>query len=347
MGAMNYLQNVGKAPSRYGVKNLTEELCLILKDQGYHWDVERLKPTPLDILLDKTKLFNYFVVNKLKDKNRSALAKVILEHDFGILFLTGSINLLDKEQVPVGTKLVCRSETSSKDQEHVLSAIQEAQSNVEAYVDRVNKLLSSDIHSIHTSSQIIEYFVQTNQSATAEAMVTFPQGIGWILKSIAKLEQNTAHRKKMDKVILWGGTIIGIGLTITGFAAPEGVAILASTAGVIKGLSSGTYFATRASQEKTFAKEMRLAKDGNAVFSEENLKFHFKNYKRMKVSYMKEFACSATGFFKLHDLALKQTSGNISKAHSLLKKVFNAAAETKSQALEQLQSMIIEQSKFF
>lgn len=344
-GAMNYLQYVGKVSPLNSLGTLTKDLCGTLKKSGYVWNIDKLKPTPVEVFLDQRKLFNYYTLHKLKDKNKKALARSIIDHEFGTLFLTNSINVLDKALEPIGTKLACLEETAESDQAHVQNAIGEAVSHVEAYIERLNKLMSSASYSLPGTSEIVDYFVQTNQAATVEAIVTYPQGIGWVLKSIAELEQNVAQRKKLDAVVSWGGAIIGVGLTLTGLGAPEGVAILLSTAGVLKGLSAGTYYAVRANQEKSFAKELRLAKAGSALITEENLKFHYKNYKTLKLTYIREFACTAASFVYLHRLAIKQTSGDVAKSHKILRKVLTAAKdEVKFETVDQLKAKIIEQS---
>jgi phage gp36-like protein len=344
-GAINYLQSIGKHSSSNSMEILTAELCKTLKKSGYIWNIDKLKPTPLEVLLDQRKLLNFYTLHKLKDKNKEALARAILDHEFGTLFLTNSINVLDKTEEPVGTKLACLDETADSDQSHVQKSITEAITHVEAYIERLNKLMTASPYSLTNTSEIVDYFVQTNQAATVEAITTYPQGIGWVLKSIAELEQNVARRKKLDAVVSWGGAIIGVGLTLTGLGAPEGVAILLSTAGVLKGLSAGTYYAVRASQEKSFAKELRLARAGSALITEENLKFHYRNYKTLKVTYMREFVCTAASFIYLHRLAVKQTSGDLAKSHEVLKKVLTTAKdEVKPGAIDFLKAKIIEQS---
>lgn len=342
-GAMIYVDNMKKTMSVGSTADVVKNFCSSLKSNHYYWNPDRLKPTPVDILIDQTKLVNYYTVHKLKEKNKVAIAKTILAQDMGILFLTSAINILDKTQEPVGTKLGCTPQSAAKDNSLVVAAINEAENNIESYVLTIGRKLQQAKFKLSETNSTLDYFVQTNQAATIEATAGYPQGIGWVLKTVAELDQNASRRKKTDKIIAWGGTILGVGLTLTGIGAPEGVAILVSAASVVKGVSAGSYFLVRAQQEKNFAREMRIAKSGSSGLNDALLRNHYKEYKSLKVSYIKEFAGSAISFINLHRLALKQTNGDIAKAHTVLKRVVETAKETgKDEAIGKLQEMVIE-----
>lgn len=339
--AMTYVDNMKNAMSVTTVPDLTKTFCKSLKQNSYHWNVDKLKPTPIEVALDNTKLINYYLVHKLKTKNREALAKTIVSNDMGILFLTGAINVLDKMNEPIGTKLGCVPATDARDVSFVRASIEEAETNVETYVVRLNRKLKESRYDLTNVTNTLEYFIQTNQTASIEAAATFPQGIGYVLKSIVELDRDAKRRKTTDTVVAWGGTILGVGLTLTGIGAPEGVAVLVATAGIVKGLSAGSYFLVRSQQEKQFARELRLAKNGAAGLSDANLKIHYKAYKSLKVSYIKEFAGTAISFMTLHRLALRQT-GDVAKANTVLKRVIETAKATgKEEAMGQLQEMVI------
>lgn len=340
--AMTYVDQIRPAMSATSISSITQNFCTSLKANHYYWNIDRLKPTPVELLADQTKLLNYYTIHKLKGKNREALAKTILAQDMGILFLTGAINILDKSQEPVGTKLLCSGQSLTRDANLVRAAITEAESNIQSYVTRINRQLMSGRFNLNSSNITLEYFVQTNQAATAEAMAHYPQGIGWVLKTITTLDKNVSRRKKTDKIVTWGGSILGVGLIITGIGAPEGVAVLISSIGLVKGVSSGTYFLLRSQQEKQFGKEMRLAKRGSSGLSEENLKQHYRSYKSLKVQYIKEFGSAGLNFINLHRLAMSKSGGDVVKAHNVLRRAAEAAKETgKEQAFEQLQDLIL------
>lgn len=340
--AMSYVDLMKKSMTTSSLPEVVTNFCSGLRKNNYFWNIDKVKPTPAEILVDNTRVVDYYVYHKLKGKNKDALAKTILSQDLGILFLTGALNYLDKTQEPVATKLGCTAQSSGKDVTYIKASIEEAETNIETYVVRLNQKLLAARYKLKPSSELVEYFVQTNQTASVEAISSFPQGIGWVLKSIAELEQNVSRRKKTDKIIAWGGTIVGIGLTLTGFGAPEGIAILLSTAGVIKGVASGSYLLVRARQEKKFAQEMRLAKNGSAGLNEANLKMHYADYKDLKIGYIKEFAGSAISFGQMYHEAMKITK-DVAKTHNIIKRVIETAKTTgKDEALGRVQEIVIE-----
>lgn len=340
--AMAYVDQMKKSIPTSTIPEVVTNFCQGLKKNNYFWNVDRLKPTPVEILVNNTKVIDYYTYHQLKGKNRDALARTILTQDLGILFLTGALNYLDKTQEPVATKLGCTSKTLAKDASLIKASIEEAESNIEAYTLRLNQKLIGARFKLKNSSDLVEYFVQTNQTASVEAISSYPQGIGWVLKSIAELEQNVSRRKKTDKIIAWGGTIVGIGLTLTGIGAPEGIAILVSTAGLIKGVASGSYMLVRARQEKRFAQEMRVAKNGSAGINEANFRMHYNDYKDLKVGYIKEFAGSAISFGQMYRSALKVTN-NVPRTHSIIKRVIETAKESgKEEAIGRVQELVIE-----
>lgn len=340
--AMSYVDLMKKSITTSSLGEVVTNFCSGLRKNNYYWNIDKVKPTPAEILVDNTRVVDYYVYHKLKNKNKDAIAKTILSQDLGILFLTSAINYLDKTQEPVATKLGCTAQSSSKDANTIKASIDEAETNVETYIVRLNQKLLASRYKLKNSSELVEYFVQTNQTASVEAISSFPQGIGWVLKSIAELEQDVSRRKKTDKIVAWGGTILGIGLTLTGFGAPEGIAILCSTAGVIKGVASGSYLLVRAKQEKKFIQEMKIAKNGSAGLNEANLKMHYGDYKDLKVGYIKEFAGSAISFGNMYRESLKITK-DVAKTHSIIKRVIETAKTSgKDEAIGKVQEMVIE-----
>lgn len=342
-GALNYLDSMKKVVSTSRTEEVITNFCSSLRANHYHWNIDRLKPLPQELLLNQAKLVDYYVHYKLKEKNREAMAKTILEQDLGVLFLTGAINILDKNNEPVGTRLQCTRTSKKNDSDLLVKAIHEAEKNIETYLNRISGKVKGASFHLQETTKVLEYFVQTNQAATIEATSSFPQGIGWVLKSIAELDGDKKRREKMDSVITWGGAVIGIGLTLTGIGAPEGVAILLSTAGLLKGVSSGSYYLIRSKQEKSFAKAMHLVKKGGFTLSEANLREHYKKYKSLKVSYIKEFAATTFSFVNMHREALNYTNGDIKKTHTIMERVLKTMKETgKDEAIGKVKEKIIE-----
>lgn len=341
-GSMNYVRKMKRYITYQSPSDVANKFCSSLKKNSYHWNIDKLKPSPLEIYLNSAKLIDYYTIHKLKKKNVEAMAKAILDQDLGVLFITNSITLLDKLNEPIGTKLACTKGTEARDAELVKNAIEEAEENVAQYLVRVSKKVRDSQYNLPLTNSTLEYFVQTNQAGSIEATSSYPQGIGWVLKSLAELDQNTSRRSRIDNVIMWGGTILGVGLTLTGVGAPEGVSIMIAAIGVVKGLAAGSYYFVRSSQEKEFAKEMQLAKNGGAEMSQENLKKHYADYKSLKIYYIKEFGQSALNFVNLHRLVMNKT-GDVGKSHSIMKRVFETAKTTgKDTAIETVQDMVLQ-----
>lgn len=340
IAALKYIDRQKKNIPVYTPHSLVTNFCRNLLANNYHWNVEKFKPTPLEVLVDYNALVNYYIIHKLKEKNREAMAKTILSQDLGILFLTNAINILDKDNEPLGTKLNCHPNYVKADTMLILNAIEEAQANVEGYIGRVNRKIISSKFNLQATNSTLEYFIQTNQAASIEAVSSFPQGIGWVLKSIAELDQDIRLRKKTDAFVSWGGAIVGIGLTITGVGAPEGVALLIASIEVVKGLASGTYFYVRSEYEKEFANEIRLAKNGSGFVNEANLKYHFENYKKLKMSYIKDFGASAMSFITIHRFALQASGGDVGKSHTVLEKAMEMVKTQRDKSFEKIQMHI-------
>lgn len=157
--------------------------------------------------------------------------------------------------------------------------------------------------------------------------MTFPQGMDYVVDTLIKIDRDAKRRKRIDSVVAWGGTIIGVGLTVTGIGAPEGVAILLAVAAMTKGAITGTYYLYRSQQEKYFAQELQLAMNasGGNFYAGNNLSLHYSNYRKFKTQYILDFASSAFSFAKIHSLALAKSKGDIVKTHSLIQKTFTQA----------------------
>ncbi|WPU63449.1 hypothetical protein [Peredibacter starrii] len=343
-GAMTYVDNMRKVIQVVSTENLAKNFCSSLKKNGYIWDLDKSKPHALEMIADGRNIVRYVKHRKLSKKNQEILTMSIMEQDMGILFLTRSMNEMNNFNEPAGTNLRCVPSTLKKDAELIRLAIKEAEANVEEYMTRVNVKILKARYDRHASQRALEYFIQTNQAATAEALVHFPQGIKDFAKAVIEVDKDVKRRETTDNVITWGGNIIGVGLILTGIGAPEGAAVLIATAGVVKSVSSGTYFAIRSQQEKKFAREILLAKKGTEDFLiEANLRKHYSEYMKLKVQYIKEFASTGISFFQLQKTALAATGGSVEESHKLLHKVFDAAkSQGQDMAQEKISEMVIQ-----
>ena len=341
-GAMTYVDTMKKTMDSYRPIDLTAKFCSSLKNNGYKWDIGN-KPHPLSILVNGQNIIRYVQHRKLSKANQEILAKAILEQDLGMLFMTNALNEMNNFKEPAGTNLRCTSQYEKQDTELIRLAIKEAEKNVEEYLTRVNVKLLKSRYDRHASSSMLEYMVQTNQAATAEAMIHFPQGMNLVTQGVIEVDRDVKRREVTDNVVAWGGTIVGVGLTLTGIAAPEGMAVLLATAGVVKGLSTGTYLLVRSKQEKKFAREILAAKKGSKDFLiEANLQRHYKEYMSLKVQYIKEFASTGFSFMQLQKTALAQTK-SVEESHKLMQKVLDAAKDQgKEIAQDKLQEMLIQ-----
>ena len=213
---------------------------------------------------------------------------------------------------------------------------EELVNNVEKYITNINQKMKDSTASLKMANETLEYFTQTNVAATAEAMMTFPQGIGHTIDSILELDRDVRRRKRTDSIVAWGGTIIGVALTISGIGAPEGVALLLAVGAMAKGAISGSYYFYRAQQEKEFYKELSKAKVGlgNNFYLGENLQQHYSRYRSLRINYIVDFAGSILSFAQINKIAVIKTSGNVPQAHGLIERcmrVLKASGENVAQ----------------
>lgn len=341
-GAMTYVDAMKKNMDSVTPENLTTKFCATLKKNNYIWDLDKTKPHPLSLLVTGVNVIRFVQHRNLSKKNQEILSKAILEQDMGMLFMTKALNEMNNFDEPAGTNLRCTQEDFKKDAQLIRLAINEAEKNVEKYLTRVNVKLLKARYDRHASQRMLEYFIQTNQAATAEAMMHFPQGMNHVTEGLIEVDRDVSRREVTDNVVAWGGTIVGVGLTLTGLGAPEGMAVLLATAGVVKGLSTGTYLLIRSRQEKKFVREILATKKGTIDFlTEANLQRHYQEYMSLKVQYIKEFAATGLSFMQLQKTALTQTN-SVEESHDLMYKVLDVAkGQGKEIATDKIQEMII------
>lgn len=335
LAAMNYVKNTKNEFSQsYTTKTIVQTFCKDLKSNGYTFpEKPDFTKKPLDIYerptvaIDNTRVDQSRIHGQLALVRLSAIRKTVAEHDLGVLFLTKALSNIGAKEDVSGTWLGCSADSEASDILRVKVAIGEARSKVEEYISLINSKIRSSAMTVKAATETLEYFTQTNVSATSEAVMTFPQGINLVIDSVLNLDGDVKRRKRVDTVVAWGGTIIGVGLAITGIGAPEGAAVLIAVAAMTKGAVWGSYYMYRSHQEKAFYKEITSAKSGlgNNFYLDGNLSQHYQDYREMRINYITEFGQAAVQFLKIHQLALGQTGGNVPKAHGLIKKTFQRA----------------------
>lgn len=361
--AISYVQKMKKEfLHEYNPEKIVKTFCADLRSHGYAFEGKKPLKEAIDELASKPKPYSVKLPPMpvmVRDNTRvdtrnmqlgilmhklEAIRKTVYEHDLGVLFLTNSLSTLSKNREPTGTNLGCNQDTMPSDIRRVKLAIVEARGNVEKYIQGINSKIRNNSYTTKETNDTLEYFTQTNVSATGEAVMTFPQGINHVIDSIHELDRDLRRRKKIDTVVTWGGTIIGVGLAITGIGAPEGAAILIAVAAMTKGAIAGSYYLYRSQQEKAFYQEMLTAKTGlgTQFYLQGNLSEHYNNYRSLRISALTEFASSAIQFAKIHKLALVKTNGDVARAHGLIKKGMQTArASGKEVSGNQLTELIV------
>lgn len=338
--ALSYVKNTRNELSQiYNAKSIVSTFCSDLKQSGYTFEEKvefENKPSVRDnirireqrpaVVVDNTRVDMSHVLASLKMARLSAIRRTVAEHDLGVLFLTHSLSKLENNNVSA-TWLGCKKTTVELDVARVKAAINEASSKVEEYIKIINSKIRNSTFSVKTATETLEYFSQTNVSATAEAVMTFPQGISLVVESVYNLDRDVKRRKRVDTAVAWGGTVIGIALAVTGIGAPEGAAVLIAVAAMTKGAVWGSYYMYRSHQEKAFYKELSSAKSGlgNNFYLDGHIADHYKEYREMRLNYITEFAQAAIQFAKIHKMALVRTEGNVPRAHGLIKKTLQNA----------------------
>jgi hypothetical protein len=327
--AMTFVQNRKKEMRVYnGGRDIVSSFCMDLQTNGYRWAEEEQKPK-LDpryevytAVRDNTYVDMSHVRAQMMSIRLNALRKAVYNHDLGVLFLTNKLSLMNKTNTEVyGTVLGCKPETLTADASRVKGAIEEARQNVETYLKRVNEKLRGSTFSMKYAKDALEYFTQTNVSATAEAVMTFPQGMNHVMSAVLELDKDVKRRKRIDKAVAWGGVVIGVALVVSGIGAPEGVAVLLTVASMTKGAISGAYHLARSQQEKKFHKELSIARAGlgTSFYLDGNLSQHYSEYRDLRTQYLVDFAGAIYSFGKIHYAAISKVGGDVPKAHGLIK----------------------------
>ncbi len=316
--------------NKYGSgKDVVNSFCTDLKNNLYQFDPPEEKTPTIsgyrDVYIavqDNTRVDRSHIYAQMQMIKIEAIRKTIQEHDLGVLFLTNALTRLSEKREPFATYLDCTPESLPRDMASFNRAITEATHNVEKYIANINQKIKDSTTSLKMANETLEYFTQTNVAATAEAIMTFPQGIGHTVDSILELDHDVKRRKRIDKIVTWGGTIIGVALTVSGIGAPEGVALLLTLGAMAKGAISGSYYLYRAQQEKEFYNELMKSKIGlgNNFYLGQNLQQHYTNYRYLRLNYIVDFAGAFLSFAQLNKMALIKTSGNVPQAHSLIER---------------------------
>lgn len=351
--AMAYVVSTQKEfDKKYTAKSIVTTFCADLKTNGYNFPEEK-KPevfnprAPIVARRDNLRVDQTQIMMQLEAAKFEALRKTIEQHDLGVLFLTRSVTSLNLTNLAYGTNLTCKSEKIDADIRVVKESIVEARQNVEKYINIVNDKIKKAGFDAEAVDETLEYFSQTNVSASAEAVMMFPQGMDHIISSVLNIDGDARRRKNTDAVISWGGTIVGVGLTITGIGAPEGVAVLLATAAMVKGVMWGSYYIYRSHQEKVFYRELLSAKKGlgKEFYLNQNLDKHYESYRELKIKAIMEYSNSAIQFAKIHKVALVATAGDINKAHSMIKKAMeHVTALSEDAVVDKVLEKIVEEA---
>lgn len=328
--AMAYTKNTRKELAMdYSASKVVTSFCKDLVRNGYLFaekQLPTLKPSPV-VVSDNTRVDRTGIDGRIAVMNFEAMQKTVAEHDLGVLFLTQALSRMSGNGSAVTTNLSCETTSLEKDIALVKTSIIEGSKNVEQYLTRINQKIREEDYTLKNVNDLLEYFAQTNVSATSEALMYFPEGINHVVDAVLEIDSDVKRRKRTDKVVSWGGTIVGIGLTITGIGAPEGVALLLTMAGMAKTITSGAYYLHRSKQEKAFYRELLTAKKGTGTqfYLNKNLMQHYTEYRSLKTSYLVEFSATASKFTKIYQVGLEKTGGDVVKTHTLLAKIFNHA----------------------
>jgi hypothetical protein len=353
--AVAYVKSTKKsfAQNYSGGKDVVNSFCYDLKNNLYFFD-EPEKKIPVDpytgrevyvAVQDNMRVDMSHIHARMAMQRIQAISKTIQEHDLGVLFLTHSLTVLTSDRRPLGTTLGCKPETLDRDARALRRAINEARENVEQYIAHINQKINDSTLTLKKATETLEYFTQTNVSATSEALMTFPQGISHALDSVLSLDGDARRRKSIDQIVMWGGTIIGVALTVSGIGAPEGVALLLSVAAMTKGVISGAYNLYRSQQEKAFYREITKARIGlgNNFYLDNNMAKHYSDYRNLRISYIMDFAGAIFSFAKIHKIALTQAGGSVPKANGLVQKCMKTLKESGKDIAEgQLTQAILE-----
>lgn len=333
----------------YTPKTIVTTFCQSLKDNGYEFDAPK-KPevfnprAPIVAVRDNVRVDQSQIMSQLLMRKYAAMRKTIEEHDMGVLFLTRELSGLTVQNLAAGTNLTCKTQNIAADIQVVKRSITEARSSVEKYISTLNEKMRQSGFNEDAIDETTEYFAQTNVSASIEAVLSFPQGMDHLINGVLRVDGDQRRRKNIDTAVSWGGTIVGVALTLTGIGAPEGVTILLTTAALVKGVSWGSYYFYRSQQEKSFHRQLMVAKKGlgKNFYLDQNMTTHFTDYQELKIKAITEFGTSAINYAKLHKLALVAAVGDVGRAHNILNKTMaQATAITEDVALDKVLEHVV------
>ncbi len=354
-GAIDFIKKSKSTMHRQyrGSDDIVTTFCTDLRHNFYQFPEPEEKKTERDLWLrdsqvavqDNTRVDQTPIINRMRLMNLTAVQKVVAEHELGVLFLTRSLTRLSSDHHPYDTALGCRPDSSKLDNASVILAIAEAARNVEQYIAQVNQKIKSSTHSMKEIDETLEYFTQTNVASTSEALMTFPQGFKHTVKSILTLDSDVKRRKRIDTIVSWGGTIVGLALTVSGVGAPEGVALLLTVGAMTKGAISGSYNLYRSRQEKAFYDELSVARRGLGThfYLDANSSQHYADYRSLRLNYIMDFSGAIFSFAKIHAFALGKAGGDLPKANSMIKlSMERLKASGQDVAQDQLTQMILQ-----
>ena len=341
--AMNYVDGIWKGQREKNLHDVTVGICLSLHENGYLFSNKPAQVSPYAIRPDNTRTDGTMLI-AVKKKNLEALQSTVFNQTLGNLLLTKTLHNDNGHALARETELQCTKESLATDEVLIRNAIIEAKQSIDTYFKEINSKISTAGFDPAGVVDTLEYFVQTNVSASSEAVMTFPQGMNHVLTAIKELDRDAKRRKRIDQVVCFGGMTVGIALTVFGVTAPEGAALLL-TIGAIKGVAFGTYYAIRTLQEKKFYNELQTAKSalGPEFLITENFDQHYRKYRALRLSYMMEFAGSAANFASLHSQLIAHNSKQITVLYLLMGRTISKLANlSKDMPIYEINRRIIE-----
>ena len=118
-----------------------------------------------------------------------------------------------------------------------------SQEDVQIGVNEVREKLKDQIHELnknYTSSNL-KSLLKNNPRATSQLLMKSPEYAEKTCELIKEVNNDDQFDATTDKVFLWGGTILGVGLMATGVGALAGAWLLAGSAAGATAVAVGTY----------------------------------------------------------------------------------------------------------
>lgn len=299
---INSAKLVAKDPVEVG-----KQLCQRLAQEGYPLSAglsdKEMTPVSLVAGMGRVK------TNIAAEKRVSVLSKIAQSGGDGLLVLTETMTDLDEKR-PAHIKMNCRDSNQQMNGEIVQKAAKEATEKALEYAKKINEEFSlrSDAGNIRDNLKLL---FKSNPRIVGEALNQNSRMGKMACHLIGEIRNNDASEKFNDTVIIWGATVVGGALSLTGILAPAGASItmgaIALGAGsTAVGVGSGLYQYANAedSREQADLYESATFASGDAsrlqITHEE-----FQEYRSQKLSAMLTLGLNSSDVFKLVNALIK------------------------------------------